>query len=149
MGANDGAPTIVVGYDGSDAARAALEYARRHAGAGGRAIVVHAYDLPAVLLGLPNYDRLLEERQRQGRVLLDNVSLGGDADNLETELIGGSPADAIAQVARIRDADEIVVGSRGRSRARVLLGSVSIELLHVADRPVVVIPPAAIEERRR
>jgi nucleotide-binding universal stress UspA family protein len=63
----------------------------------------------------------------------------------ETELIGGPPAEAIANVARVRDADEIVVGARGLGRVRALLGSVSHELLHIADRPVLVIPAAAVE----
>lgn len=136
-------PTIVVGYDGSKTARAAVAYARRRAGAAGRLVVVHAYALPAELLGFPNYDRLLEERQRRGRALLEEVAPEGDDARVESELIGGSPAQAIADVARVRDADEIVVGARGLSRARALLGSVSAELLHRADRPVVVIPAAA------
>ncbi|MGZ6670645.1 MAG: universal stress protein [Solirubrobacteraceae bacterium] len=62
----------------------------------------------------------------------------------ETELIGGSAADAITEVARARHADQIVVGARGLGRIRALLGSVSHELLHIADRPVVVIPAAAL-----
>ena len=66
----------------------------------------------------------------------------------ETELIGGPPAQAIADVARVRDADEIIVGARGLGRVRALLGSVSHELLHIADRPVVVIPAAAISAER-
>ena len=137
--------TIVVGYDGSDTAHAAVAYALRRAGAAGRVFVVQAYDLPPDLLGFANYDRLLEERQRHGRALLDVIvtECEGDA-RIETELIGGPPAQAIADVARARHADEIVVGARGLSRARAaLLGSVSSELLHRADRPVVVIPAAA------
>lgn len=141
----DYTPTIVVGYDGSKTARAALAIARRRAGSGGRVYVVHAYRLPAELLGFPNYDRPLEERQRHGRALLAEVAPEGDDTRLETELIGGSPADVIAAVARVRDADEIVIGARGLSRARALFGSVSTELLHLADRPVVVIPTAAVE----
>jgi nucleotide-binding universal stress UspA family protein len=58
--------------------------------------------------------------------------------------IADSPGQAIADVARVRHADEIVVGARGLGRVRALLGSVSHELLHIADRPVVVIPTAAI-----
>ncbi|MFP5363009.1 MAG: universal stress protein [Thermoleophilia bacterium] len=146
MSAGDRAPTIVVGYDGSPTARAALDYARRRAGAGGTVFVVHAFELPGELLGFPNYDRLLEERQRQGQALLAEVEADADPRQLETELVGGPPAEAIARVARVRGADEIVVGARGVSRARALLGSVSSELLHVADRPVVVIPAASIAE---
>ena len=40
----------------------------------------------------------------------------------------------------VRDADEIVVGSRGLGRFRGAFGSVSHALLHEADRPVVIVP---------
>jgi len=141
-------PTIVVGYDGSEASRAALLFGARQAGAGGRVFVVHAYDLPPDMLGWPNYDHLLSERRGRGEALLRELPLGGEAlagPEYATELIGGPPAEAIADVARVRSADEIVVGARGLGRVRTLLGSVSHELLHIADRPVVVIPAAAIK----
>ena len=144
MATSQHSSTIVVGYDGSPTSRAAVAYARRRAGAGGRVFIVHAFDLPADLLGFPNYDRLLAERQEHGRALLAAIAPEGEDDRLETELIGGSAAEAIAAVAHVRQADEIVVGARGLSRARALLGSVSSELLHVADRPIVVIPAAAL-----
>jgi nucleotide-binding universal stress UspA family protein len=140
-------PTIVVGYDGSDASRAALLFAARQAGPRGRVFVVHAYELPPDFLGWPDYDRLLSERRDRGEALLRELPLDGEAlagPEYETELIGGPPSQAIADVARVRGADEIVVGARGLGRVRALLGSVSHELLHVADRPVVVIPTAAV-----
>jgi nucleotide-binding universal stress UspA family protein len=135
--------TIVVGYDGSDAARTALAYACGRAGDDGHVFVVHGYDLPPELLGAPYYDRLLAERQAHAQSVLVEVAQDSDGPQIETELIAGRPAEAIDAVARARHADEIVVGARGLSRARALLGSVSTELLHVADRPVVVIPAAA------
>jgi nucleotide-binding universal stress UspA family protein len=146
-------PTIVVGYDGSEASRAAVTFAARRAGRRGRVFVVHAFDLPPDFLGSPNYDSLLGARQDHGRALLDALPLVGNDELLsvdyETELIGGPPAEAIADVARVREADEIVVGARGLGRVRALLGSVSHELLHIADRPVVVIPAAAIDRQVR
>lgn len=140
-------PTIVVGYDGSSSARAALLFAARQAGSGGRVFIVHAYELPPDFLGWPNYDYLLSERRSHAQTTLDALPLDDEqlmGPQYDIELIGGPPAQAIADVARVRDADEIVVGARGLGRVRALLGSVSHELLHVADRPVVVIPAAAI-----
>ena len=111
--------------------------------------VVHAYDLPADFLGSPDYERLLTERKDHGRALLAEIPPKGSDELLdtewETELIGGPPAEAIAKVASVRGAEEIVVGARGLGRIRALLGSVSQELLHIADRPVLVIPAAAVE----
>ena len=142
-------PVIVVGYDGSDPSRAALTVAARYAGEGGLVFVVHAYDLPPDFLGSPNYGAMLSERMDQGRALLGAMpSLGSDTDpgpERVVELIGGPPAKAIADVASARDADMIVVGARGHGRVRALIGSVSHELLHIADRPVLVIPAAAID----
>jgi nucleotide-binding universal stress UspA family protein len=145
------APTIVVGYDGSDAGRAALLFAARQAGPGGRVFVVGAYELPPDFLGSPNYDRLLSERRGHAEALLADLPLhSGElaGPEYETELVGGPAAEAIADIARARHADEIVVGARGLGRVRALLGSVSHELLHIADRPVVVIPSAAIRPQQ-
>jgi nucleotide-binding universal stress UspA family protein len=58
----------------------------------------------------------------------------------DSELIGGSAAKAIADVANVRGADEIVIGTRGFGRVRALLGSVAHELIHLADCPVTAIP---------
>jgi len=131
-------PCIVVGYDGSPTARRALSWAVDRAGTSGKVVVTHAFEPPHDWLGHPNYDRVLEDHRARGQELLDDLPQDRP---LETELIAGSPAEAIAKVASVRDADEIVVGSRGFSRVRAALGSVSHELLHLADRPVVVIPP--------
>ena len=142
---------INIGYDGSEASRAAVTVAARRAGAGGKVFVVHAYHLPPDFLGSPNFDRQLSAHRDHGRALLDTLLLVGNDELLdveyETELLGGPPAQAIADVARARDADEIVVGAHGHGRVRALLGGVSHELLHIADRPVVVIPAAAAAQR--
>lgn len=140
-------PTIVVGYDGSVAARAALLFGARQAGVGGRVFIVHAYELPPDMLGSPNYERMLSERRGRGEALLNELPLESAelaGPTYETELIGGPAAEAIAGVAHARKADEIVVGARGLGRVRALLGSVSHELLHIAACPVVVIPTAVV-----
>ncbi len=141
--------TVVVGYDGSPAARAGLEFAAGRAGPRGTVVVVHSYALPPDFLGMPTSEEMLIERQRHGAAVLDAIPLeGSELVDVEyiTELIGGPPAEAIVAVAKARHADEIVVGSRGFSRLRAALGSTSHEVLHLADRPVVVIPQAAIED---
>ncbi|MGZ4179836.1 MAG: universal stress protein [Solirubrobacteraceae bacterium] len=141
-------PAIVVGYDGSDASRAALLFAARQAGSRGRVFVVHAFELPPDLLGSPNYEAILSHRRDRGEALLKELPLDEEplvGPAYELELIGGPAAEVIERVARVRDADEIVVGARGLGRMRALLGSISHELLHIADRPVVVIPTAAVQ----
>jgi nucleotide-binding universal stress UspA family protein len=58
----------------------------------------------------------------------------------ERELIGGPAAKAIADVAHVRGADEVILGTRGFGRMRALLGSVAHEVIHLAACPVTVIP---------
>lgn len=147
MSTSSHTPTIVVGYDGSNASRAALELAAKRATPQGRVFIVHAFDLPPEMLGWPYYDRILSDRRDHGASLLEALSLDQAplvGPKYETELIGGPPAQALADVARARNADEIIVGARGLGPVRALLGSVSHELLHLADRPVVVLPDAAV-----
>ncbi len=147
MSTQERRPTLLVGYDGSEASRAALLFAARQAGPGGRVIVVHAYELPVELLGGAGDERVLAQRREHGADLRAQIPIGS-ADlagpQYETQLVAGPAAPAIADIARDRHVDEIVVGARGRGRVRALLGSVSHELIHIADRPVVVIPSAAL-----
>jgi nucleotide-binding universal stress UspA family protein len=140
---------IVVGYDGSELSQAAIAAAREQAGAGGKVIVVQAYGLPPDFLGWAEYDGLLTKRQSHARAVLDEL-VRDHADTLganhEIELIGGSPAQALLDVARARHADAIVVGSRGLGRVKGAIGSVSQRLLHLADVPVMVIPSGDADE---
>jgi nucleotide-binding universal stress UspA family protein len=129
----------VVGYDGSETARRALDYAAGRAR--GPITVVYAYDAPSSFLGAPYFGEALTDSQMRGRELLDEVESGaGLPAGTDFEMLEGPPAEAIARAAIVRDADEIVVGSRGLGRFRGAFGSVSHGLLHEADRPVVVVP---------
>jgi nucleotide-binding universal stress UspA family protein len=140
--------TVVVGYDGSEPARAALAYAARRAASGGRIVAVHAVQPAPDWLGSPYYQRALDAHQAEGRELLrslvDQSDIGAE---VTTSLLEGPPARAIIAAADARDADEIVIGSRGFGPVRGVLGSVSHAVLHGADRAVVVIPAAAVSAR--
>jgi nucleotide-binding universal stress UspA family protein len=153
---------IGIGYDGSPESEHALAFARAIAAALGAHGALRAARAPprggqsrrlrqGDFLGSPNFDKQLSAHRDHGRTLLDTLLVSThellDVE-YETELLGGPPARAIADVARARDADEIVVGAHGHGRVRALLGSVSHELLHIADRPVVVIPAAAAAQRK-
>ena len=140
---------IVVGYDGSPASRAALAHAAERAGEGGRVFIVHAYSLPNDWLGMPHYQELLDAALDRAQARIGTIEHESGADLAgvawETEIIGDSPARAIASVAATRGADEIVIGTRGFGRARALLGSVAHELIHVADCPITVIPERVVD----
>jgi nucleotide-binding universal stress UspA family protein len=141
MAAEPTARVLVVGYDGSPPSRDALEYAARRAGPDGHVYVVHSFEPPSDWLGHPNYQRVLEEHEGRGRELLEAVeqdnSLG---THVHSELLAGDAAEAIVTVADARHADEIAVGARRLGRIRAALGSVSLDVVHRARIPVVVIP---------
>lgn len=140
---------IVVGYDGSPASRAALARAAERAGADGRIYIVHAYSLPNDWLGMPSYQQMLDAALDRAQERVDRIEEESGADLAgvawETEIIGDAPARAIAHVAATRNADEIVVGTRGYGRARALLGSVAHELIHLAGCPITVIPERVVD----
>ena len=140
--------TIVAGYDGSPAARAAVEHAIDRAGPDGRLILVHAYHQPADFIGAPYYNDLLEDTSQQAAGLLDTLERDCErllAVDFERDITGEAPAAAIARAADLQDADEIVIGSRGHGRVRSLLGSVAQGVIHRAQCPVTVIPDRMIE----
>ena len=134
-------PRVVVGYDGSEAARAAVAWAGARAGRSGKVWIVHC------LVPSP----AAPEGGAHGKAVLDALLLeGGDAlldVDYELELVEGDAARALAQSAREHEADEIAIGSRGFGKLRAALGSVSHDVLHEADRPVLVIPYNAVRER--
>lgn len=133
-------PMVVVGYDGSDNARAALDYAAKRAdAAGGRVRAVCAFYAPAGWLGSPYYQLALDEYQERAGEITRGLE---DRPDVETDIVMGPPVEALTRAAQARNAAEIVVGARGLGRFRAALGSVSHGLLHEADRPVVIIPAA-------
>ncbi|MEZ5120325.1 MAG: universal stress protein [Solirubrobacterales bacterium] len=144
--------TVVVGYDGSEASRAAITHAVTIA-RGRPVVVVHAYEAaPPDLAG--RWRALLEpDRRAAGQAVLDGILLEGNDEladvDWEARLEPGRPAEAIMRVADELDADAIVVGTHGHGRLEALLGSVSHELVRHSTRPVTVLPPPCVDRLRR
>jgi nucleotide-binding universal stress UspA family protein len=133
---------IVVGYDGSDSAKRALQRAADVAGNADRIIVVAAAEshVRTGIYGRESGEYLgpSEPQQRRGdleeaqRLLSER---GIDAEPVEAQ---GDPGTAIVEAAK--DADLIVVGSRGLNPVqRILLGSVSSKVVHRAACDVLVV----------
>jgi nucleotide-binding universal stress UspA family protein len=143
---------IVIAYDGSDGSREALEQGVELARtAGAVATLVYVRHAPLSIVGDPFYDRALSRELRRGRDVLDEArAYAADAGvAAESELLEGRPAEQILELARLRGADLVVVGSRGRSAvAEAVLGSVSQAVVHGADRPVLVARRRARRERQ-
>jgi nucleotide-binding universal stress UspA family protein len=136
---------VVVGVDGSDPSSVALAWAAEEARIRGATLkVVHAWHVPSVAYAGPapvvDQSQWIEESQG---ILDEQVRkvLGDEpAVDVVTELWEGPSAQAVIDAAK--DADMLVVGSRGRGGfAGLLLGSVSTQIVHHARCPVVVVRP--------
>jgi nucleotide-binding universal stress UspA family protein len=132
---------VIVGYDGSDCAKtaltAAVEVARAY---GDKLTVVFGYELSPVGSELHDYHAALNDL---GRARLEEALalLGGGDGEVEPVIVALSPAEALVHAADERDARVIVVGTQGESPIRgALLGSTAHKLLHISDRPVLVVP---------
>jgi nucleotide-binding universal stress UspA family protein len=86
-----GTCTVVLGYDGSEPARAALTYATQRAASGGRVVAVHAFQPAPDWLGSPYYQRALDAHQAEGRELKAfNTTFAG---TLVEGQVAGQPLD--------------------------------------------------------
>ncbi|NRQ32738.1 universal stress protein [Nonomuraea sp. NN258] len=145
--------TILVAYDGSADARAAIEFAAKNLAAGPTVVLtvwepllvqLRKYPLAAAGLGPDTEDEArahAEQHAKEGAELaiasgLSEVSHRAVADN---ESIWKTIVDVADEI----DAAVIVTGSRGLAGVRsVLLGSVSNHVLHHAHRPTLIVPSA-------
>ena len=134
---------IVIATDGSEGAEAAVAAGARVARTlGTRATLV--YVRPSLgPLGDPYYQEKLSEQMAHARAALDRAQelVAEEGVEADEEILEGSAADRVVELARDRNAPVIVVGSRGLGAvAGALLGSVSSAIIHRADRPVLVVP---------
>jgi nucleotide-binding universal stress UspA family protein len=137
---------VVVGYDGSAAARQAARWATREAATRHRRLlIVSAFRWPlteltqlrtemVVLAEDPfraEYQKLLDGLVAECQELAPDVEVRGD-------LVTGEPVDVLDRVSV--QANLLVLGSSGHGTVhQVLLGSTSAELVRLAQAPVVVV----------
>jgi nucleotide-binding universal stress UspA family protein len=130
----------VVGYDGTDGARAALDVAAGLAKElGDTLVVVFAHQVSRLGGEVHDYEDALLEH---GRGVLEEARSIGREAGVEIELVMRelSSAEALIDVAEEHDARMIVVGSYGeRPLKSALVGSTPTRLLHLAERPVLVV----------
>ena len=134
---------VVVGFDGSACAREALRVGLEVGKAYGEPVIVaFGYGVNPMAGEVADYAAALHELGEQR--LAEATGLAADAGvEVEGIVVPEDPAPALAELARVRDARVIVVGTRGESPLRgALLGSTPHKLLALADRPVLVVPHA-------
>ena len=132
---------LVVGYDGSECAVAALHAAVDLAkGLGDTVVVAFGYDP-----GGPGeeYQATRDAVRAVGeRVTAEAVERArADGADVEVALVEERPTEALVKLADELDARAIVVGSFGEHPIKgALLGSVAYKLLQMSERPVLVVP---------
>lgn len=131
---------LLVGYDGSEGGRDALELTRVMAEATGARVLVVAV-IPYGPLPVP-YEMLDEEEAETAQPLFEDARERLGELEIETRAFGGgSPAGVINDLAEKESVDSIVVGSPHRGAVgRVVIGSVADGLLHGAPCEVMVAP---------
>jgi len=131
------AGTIVVGYDGGEGAQGALD-----------AALVLCQDLDAELVVVFGYGIPLPERQSADyrealqelgeRYAKEAVARAGEAG---AEVVFEKAPQALVDAGAKHDARLLVVGAHGESPIRgALIGSTAHKLLHLSERPVLVVP---------
>jgi nucleotide-binding universal stress UspA family protein len=120
--------TVVVGYDGSQAARRALWRAAEAAGPGGAVVVVTAAPPPGPQEWEAETEPPIDE---PSRVLEEAATLlAWHGIEVSTRIERAEPAEALAEAARSVNADLIVVGARdGSYLTRTLRGPVAEKLI--------------------
>jgi nucleotide-binding universal stress UspA family protein len=134
---------VLVGYDGSECAKAALRTALEVGKAyGEKVIIAFGYDLSPLGGEIHDYHTAVKEMAIK-RVAEAKALAAGQDGEVEAVVIEQSPARGLVQLAEERDARVIVVGTRGESPFKgALIGSTPHKLLQLSDRPVLVVPLA-------
>lgn len=149
-----GGARVVVGVDGSPGSRDALAYALVTAARRGADVeVVSTYPLPLPWAGgrpavVPDPTALRTRLEATVRGIVDAaerdpavLAASGGRRPAITSTVSEGPAGPVL-LARSRDADLLVVGSRGRGALRsAFLGSVALQCAAGAACPVLVVPP--------
>ena len=133
---------ILVGYDGSEAGKKAFETALELAAAHGADLYVLTVCRPPEIGDDVETEAVIENSRRHHRGLLAELKPAVSAKGVKAhfEVAVGHPAEQIIYGADRHGVDLIVVGDRGRSTfPRLLLGSVSKQVVQYADRPVMVV----------
>jgi len=138
---------IVVGIDGSEGAKQALEWAAEEARLRRAPLnVLLAWQWPfyagASWAGITS--ELIEDFQQVAEQRLEEAcaAVAPALDGLEVKrtIVEGLPAQVLIKAAE--DADLLVVGSRGHGGfVGLLLGSVSQQCAHHSPCPIVIVPP--------
>jgi nucleotide-binding universal stress UspA family protein len=137
-------------YDGHDAA---LSFAQWLAASQSRSLhaltVLESNEMVAVATGVSTLAEQYraEERAAVAEQLEQRLARTARADDpsQRVDVVQGPPAHEVVDVAREREAHAIVVGTgQHGALGRLVYGERAVRIARLSDRPVVVVPPAAV-----
>ena len=132
--------TLVVGFDGTEGSRVALQEALRlAAGLGDQVHLVFSYSTGRLGGELRDLDAAVAEQAE--RVLAEGAALAAQTGaTVTTAFRREDPAEGLIAAADELDARYVVVGSYGeRPLKSALVGATPTRLLHLCERPVLVV----------
>lgn len=137
--------SILIAVDGSPSSLKGVEQGAALAKAlGAKVELVNV--LPPVLLPPGSYAEVITRLQAGNREAAQQVFdvaakvARAAGVEVETVMLDGAPAEAIADLALAERVWGVVIGAKGHSAvSRVLLGSVADRLVHICSKPVLVV----------
>lgn len=141
--------TMLVGVDGSDSGRRAVDFAMARAKASAaRVVVAYVIEWSPYTFNTPEenearHKRREEEVERAQTQVLDPLvaTLRDSGVAVDSVVRHGHPAEVMCGLANELGATQIFIGRRGTSKvAALLFGSVAGSLVQVAPVPVTVVP---------
>ncbi len=141
---------ILVAFDGSDAAKLALKFSLRFKEITDKMFVI--YVTPAVMGSGPTFDSYvpstvyIKQDEAADKILTTAKELLADAqvdaEMIKQDATGDQIAKIIVRTAEEKSADLIISGTRKLSGlSKVILGSVSSEIIKISRIPVLICPP--------
>ena len=130
---------LVVGYDGTDSSKAALDAAiDLGKDLGEPVLAVFGYGVNPMGGEVKDHVQALKEHGEKVTAEAVERARAGGAE-AEAVLVDQEGSDALTAVAKDRDARMIVVGSHGEGPIRgAILGSTAYRLVHTSETPVLV-----------
>lgn len=135
---------ILFPTDGSEPATSALGYVRDVATAHDATIhVLHVVDTTQDSV-TQTHEEILETLTREGERTVVNAAsrLGGEGESVVTDVVSGTPHEAIVDYGEAHDVDLVVMPTHGKSGlGRFLLGSVTERVITTSPVPVLAVTP--------
>lgn len=142
--------TILMAVDTAGNVSAAADMAREIAGgAGDRVVVLHVHEFAVGRFGRVQVDCADGEGERVAADIAERLRGAGIEAEIDVRrAYVGQIAKTIVAVSDEVDAQMIILGStKTHDLPRLPFGSVALKLLHMSDRPVLIVPRPVVQAR--